>query len=103
MLDLRAADGFQLTVVEGPKKGYSWLVDPLFVNAKIRKFSGTTQAGSNTGDLVGRTCDVFAHFSFFDSEATVVFVDIMCVFMFLISLSILTLTERQALTQIPFP
>ncbi|TFK22794.1 hypothetical protein FA15DRAFT_657230 [Coprinopsis marcescibilis] len=73
---LWVADVFMLTVTVGPKKGYLWLVDPLFSNAKIWKFSGTTKAGSNDVDLVGWTCNAFAHFLFFNSKGTIVFVDI---------------------------
>jgi hypothetical protein len=41
----------------------------------MRKFSGTAKAGSNN-DLVGATCDAFAHFSVYDSDHHLVFVDI---------------------------
>ncbi|EAU82716.1 atypical/Alpha protein kinase [Coprinopsis cinerea okayama7 len=74
--DIRGpAESFILTVVEGPSKGRAWLVDPLFENAVMRKFSGTDLAGANS-DLAGRTCDAFAHFSLDDSDGSVVFVDI---------------------------
>lgn len=66
---------FLLTVVEGREKGLTWLVDPLLSSTVIQKFSGTSQAGSNT-DLAGMTCDAFAHFSLYDSEGDLVFVDI---------------------------
>ncbi|PPR05260.1 hypothetical protein CVT24_008286 [Panaeolus cyanescens] len=75
--DMKTADSFILTVVSGLHQGESWLVDPLLSeDAEIRKFSGSAQAGKNDEDLVGRTCDAFAHFSLFDSDCNIVFVDI---------------------------
>ncbi|TFK24705.1 kinase-like protein, partial [Coprinopsis marcescibilis] len=74
--DIKVADAFLFIVSDGMRKGHSWLVDPLVEGGKFRKFSGTNEAGSNGADLAGRTCDAFAHFSYFDSQGTVVFVDL---------------------------
>jgi len=73
--DLHVAPAFLFTVASGSERGKTWLVDPLLDPEAVRKFSGTTQAGSNTG-LVGQTCDAFAHFSLHDSDQHLVFVDI---------------------------
>jgi hypothetical protein len=71
-------DAFIVIVKEGPEAGHAWIVDPLYADAEfaVRRFSGTDQAGANDEDLVGRTCDTLAHYSLFDSENTLVFVDI---------------------------
>lgn len=76
--DLRVNDAFILIVKEGPEVGHAWIVDPLYEDAEfaVRRFSGTDEAGANDDDLVGRTCDTLAHYSLFDSEKTLVFVDI---------------------------
>ena len=66
---------FIITVAEGPDQGLSWLVDLFLDNGGMRKFSGTLQAGVNN-DLVGISCDAFAHYSFHDSKNSAVFVDI---------------------------
>jgi hypothetical protein len=73
--DLRVANSFLCYVSGGPEKGRAWLVDPLLSNTKMHKFSGTVEAGANH-DLVGQTCDAFAHFSLDDSGGHLVFVDI---------------------------
>ncbi|KAF6746609.1 kinase-like domain-containing protein [Ephemerocybe angulata] len=73
-------DAFILVVVDGPEEGHAWIVDKIYEDAEIaiRKFSGTDQAGGNDSeeDLVGRTCDAFAHYAYYDSVRTLVFVDI---------------------------
>ncbi|KAF9034341.1 atypical/Alpha protein kinase [Panaeolus papilionaceus] len=75
--NLKVADAFIALVTSGNHKGLSWIVDPLLSEAaEMQKFSGNTQAGANGESLVGRTCDAFAHFSLFDSNAEIVFVDI---------------------------
>ncbi|KAF4616943.1 hypothetical protein D9613_008953 [Agrocybe pediades] len=70
------AESFPLTVADGIEKGTSWLVDPLLKIEKERKFSGSQKAGTNSADLMGRSCDAFAHFARQDSEDTWVPVDI---------------------------
>ena len=71
--DLCITQSFIITVAEGPNQGLSWLVDLFLDNS--RKFSGTLQAGVNN-NLVGISCDVFAHYSFHNSKNSTVFVDI---------------------------
>ncbi|KAF8961420.1 kinase-like domain-containing protein [Flammula alnicola] len=73
--DIKVADAFLLTVTEGEDRGLAWIVDPLLESTATIKFSGTDEAGQN-GDLMGMTCDAFAHFSLYDSSGTCVFVDI---------------------------
>ncbi|KAF8185942.1 kinase-like domain-containing protein [Pholiota molesta] len=73
--NLKVADAFLLTVTEGQDRGLAWIVDPLLESSATIKFSGTNEAGHN-GDLMGMTCDAFAHFSLYDSSGTCVFVDI---------------------------
>ncbi|KAF8179207.1 kinase-like domain-containing protein [Pholiota molesta] len=73
--NLKVADAFLLTVTEGQDRGLAWIVDPLLESSATIKFSGTNEAGYN-GDLMGMTCDAFAHFSLYDSSGTCVFVDI---------------------------
>jgi hypothetical protein len=70
-------DSFIVTVAEGPLKGYAWLIDPLLSTnpGATRKFSGTETAGRNE-DLPGKTCDSLAHFSFYNSDGVIIFVDI---------------------------
>ncbi|KAF9549705.1 hypothetical protein CPC08DRAFT_729301 [Agrocybe pediades] len=70
------AESFPLTVADGIDKGTSWLVDPLLKIEKERKFSGSQKAGTNSADLMGRSCDAFGHFALRDSEYTWVPVDI---------------------------
>ncbi|EAU89703.2 atypical/Alpha protein kinase [Coprinopsis cinerea okayama7 len=72
--NLRVPESYVLRTVEG--EDHAWLADPLFEGAEVQKFSGTSQAGSNSESLVGQTCDALAHFSFHDSEGSIVFVDI---------------------------
>lgn len=59
---------------EGDEIGLAWLVAPLLEHTKIRKFSGTLQAGLN-GDFMGETCDALAHYSLHDSNNELVFAD----------------------------
>ena len=73
--DLCIAQSFIITVAEGPDQGLSWLVDLFLDNGGMHKFSGTLQAGFNN-DLVGISCDAFAHYSFHNSKRSAVFVDI---------------------------
>ena len=76
--DLHVEMPFLIEVVEsdtGHEDGLSWIVDPLLDHTATRKFSGTTQAGTND-DFVGKTCDALAHFSLHDSGGEVVLVDI---------------------------
>ncbi|KAJ7190715.1 kinase-like domain-containing protein [Mycena pura] len=55
----------------------TWIVDRLLSSTTVIKYSGTAEAGLATSlDLYGRTCDAFAHFSVFDSQEEIVFVDI---------------------------
>jgi hypothetical protein len=68
-IDLKVADAFLLTVTEGQDRGLAWIVDPLLESSATIKFSGTNEAGHN-GDLMGMTCDTFAHFSLYDSSGT---------------------------------
>lgn len=74
-IDLKVADAFLLTVTEGEDRGLAWIVDLLLESTATIKFSGTNEAGHN-GDLMGMTCNTFAHFSLYDSSGTCVFVDI---------------------------
>lgn len=76
--DLYVEEALILQVSKGANKGQSWIVDTLYDDADLAmcKFSGTDEAGHNPEDLVGRTCDAWAHYSFFDSDETLVFVDI---------------------------
>ncbi|KAF5315637.1 hypothetical protein D9611_004976 [Ephemerocybe angulata] len=75
--NLRMDESFIVSVTDGPHKGDAFLVDPLISEtAEVRKFSGTEEAGANREDLVGRTADAFAHYSYFDSDGTIVLVDI---------------------------
>lgn len=46
--------------------GMTWIVDPLLDHNKMKKFSGSNEAGSNS-DFAGQTCDAFAHFTLADS------------------------------------
>lgn len=55
--------------------GKAWLVDPLLDSTKMRKFSGTLEAGNNS-DFSGKTCDAFAHFTLIDSDLEFVPADI---------------------------
>ncbi|RXW20278.1 hypothetical protein EST38_g5572 [Candolleomyces aberdarensis] len=92
--NVKIMESFILTVAEGPLKGHAWLGDPLLStdpNANC-KFSGTEMAGENE-DLVGKTCDAFAHFSLYDSDGAIVFVDIQG-----INTAALPLTSRKAET-----
>lgn len=80
-LGVSVDDAFVFQVNAGPREGHTWLVDPMYKDAEtaIRRFSGTDEAGDHSNDdedLAGRTCDALAHFSLFDSERAVVFVDI---------------------------
>ncbi|TEB34281.1 kinase-like protein [Coprinellus micaceus] len=75
--NLRAAHPFIVIIAEGTNKGHAWLVDTLISeHASVRKFSGTNEAGLNMVDLVGKTCDAYAHYSLYDSDCAAVFVDI---------------------------
>jgi Alpha-kinase family len=69
VLDLKAADGFLLTVTKGHHQGQTWLVDPLLDSSKFHKFSGSDAAGNNC-DFMGMTCDAFAHWVLNDSDNT---------------------------------
>jgi hypothetical protein len=52
-------------------------VDELLDSDKMRKFSGTDQAGcADAADFTGVTCDAFAHFTAVDSNLDFVVVDI---------------------------
>jgi len=73
--DLRMATSFLLRVCEGQKLDHVWLVDTLLDQRRMKKFSGTDRAGENH-DLVGKTCDAFAHFCLTDSKMEFVPVDI---------------------------
>ncbi|KJA29094.1 hypothetical protein HYPSUDRAFT_196518 [Hypholoma sublateritium FD-334 SS-4] len=73
--DIRIADTFLLTVIGGEDDSLTWIVDPLQESFTVIKLSGTNEAGNNV-DLMGMTCDAFAHFSLYDSSETCVFVDI---------------------------
>ncbi|KAH6903747.1 kinase-like domain-containing protein [Coprinopsis sp. MPI-PUGE-AT-0042] len=74
--NLSVDDTFILKVVEGKMKEHAWIVDPLYEGADVLKFSGTSCAGNNNDTLLGRTCNAFAHYSWSDSEGSVVWVDI---------------------------
>ncbi|KAJ3523604.1 hypothetical protein NMY22_g11367 [Coprinellus aureogranulatus] len=76
--NLCVQDAFVIRVVKGTEKGRCYIADILYDDADLAmcKFSGTDEAGHNTDDLVGRTCDAWAHHSFYDSQETLVFVDI---------------------------
>lgn len=65
-------------MTQGSCAGHAWLVDPLYKDAEraVHRFSGTTEAGDNSNKLAGRTCDALAHYSHFNSDGTIVFVDI---------------------------
>jgi len=73
--DLKVAECFILTVHSSIEKGTSWIADRLLKVVKERKFSGTQKAGFNS-DLMGKTCDAFAHFSMMDSANSFVLADI---------------------------
>jgi len=73
--DLQFADSFILKVKDGADDGKAWLVDPLLDSTRMKKFSGTNQAGANT-DFAGKTCDAFAHFALIDSGLEFVPTDI---------------------------
>lgn len=64
-LDLKVPTAFLLQEI-GTEPGRSWIVDPLLDQNRMRKYSGSNTAGSNT-DFAGRTCDAFAHFTLADS------------------------------------
>jgi hypothetical protein len=51
------------------------LLDTLLPSTKVEKFSGTLQAGHHT-NLVGMTCDTYAHFCAYESNLGLVPVDI---------------------------
>lgn len=69
-IGIKIAEAFLLTVTEDEERGLAWLVDPLLdSSATIKFFSGTDEAGRN-GDLMGMTCNSFAHFSLYDSSET---------------------------------
>ncbi|KAJ2921823.1 hypothetical protein H1R20_g15278, partial [Candolleomyces eurysporus] len=70
-------DAYVFVVSKGPEAGHAWLVDPLYDGlTSFTKFSSNVHAGDNSNSLVGRTCDALAHFSYFDSEESLVLVDI---------------------------
>ncbi|KAF6752937.1 kinase-like domain-containing protein [Ephemerocybe angulata] len=75
--DLCFEDPMVLVVKRGADKGQAFLVDFFYEDADLAmsKFSGTDEAGHHA-DLVGRTSDAWAHFSYWDSGETIVFVDI---------------------------
>jgi hypothetical protein len=50
-------------------------VDPQLSTTKVKKLSGTFQAGNHTS-LLGMPCDALAHFSTYDSNLDLVLVDI---------------------------
>ena len=75
--DLSFDDAYVFVVSKGPEAGHAWLVDPLYDGlTSFTKFSSNMHAGDNSNSLVGRTCDALAHFSYFDSEESLVLVDI---------------------------
>jgi hypothetical protein len=76
-LDLSFESACIFVVTKGPEVRHAWLVDWLYEGLKsFTKFSSNEHAGNNPSSLVGCTCDALAHFSYFDSEESLVLVDI---------------------------
>jgi Alpha-kinase family len=75
-LDLWVSEASVVRVIEGANAGHAWLIDPLLEGADVRKFSGSDKAGCNVSDLVGKSCDAFAHYALYDSEGTILPADI---------------------------
>jgi hypothetical protein len=77
--DLQIVDAFILQACDNSETDHdnekAWLVDPLLDSTKMRKFSGTLEAGNNS-DFAGKTCDAFAHFTLIDSNLEFVPTDI---------------------------
>jgi hypothetical protein len=80
--------------------GKAWLVDPLLDLTKMRKFSGTLEAGKNS-DFVGKTCDAFAHFTLIDSNLEFVPADIQGNPLTILSISIVKRYSPSAQELIP--
>jgi len=68
---LQACDASNLEAYNGN----AWLIDSLLDSSKMRKFSGTLEAGNNS-DFAGKTCDAFAHFTLIGSNLEFVPTDI---------------------------
>ncbi|KAF8911457.1 kinase-like domain-containing protein [Gymnopilus junonius] len=56
----------KISVIDGPKAGFAWLVDSFLDHEKMHKFSGSDIAGHNH-DFAGQTCNAFAHWVLEDS------------------------------------